>query len=107
MAAYQDVRQRHVARLMAIMPGMIERLRWPVDRIRREREDRLRDLLRVVKERSPWHRERLRALDPATASSRASACRRRASACGSCSCSSARQRERCGASFRSPEPRAG
>jgi hypothetical protein len=43
------------------MPGMIERLRWPVDRIRREREDRLRDLLRVVKERSPWHRERLRA----------------------------------------------
>ena len=67
MAAYEDVRQRHVARLMAIMPGMVERLHWPAVRIRREREDRLRDFLRIAKERSPWHRERLRTLDPATA----------------------------------------
>ena len=67
MAAYEDVRQRHVARLMAIMPGMVERLQWPAERIRREREDRLRDLLRIAKERSPWHRERLGTLGTATA----------------------------------------
>ena len=43
MLGYQDLRQRHVAGLMAMMPEMVQRLGWPPDRIRREREDRLRD----------------------------------------------------------------
>src|SRR5262249_57222415 len=64
MVGYQDLRQQHVAGLMAMMPDMVQRLGWPADRIRREREDRLRALLRVAKERSPWHRARLRDIDP-------------------------------------------
>jgi hypothetical protein len=34
---------------MAMMPDMVQRLGWSADRIRREREDRLRDLLRQAK----------------------------------------------------------
>jgi phenylacetate-CoA ligase len=64
MVGYQDLRQRHVAALMAMMPDIVQRLGWSRDRIRREREDRLRDLLRLAKARSPWHRERLRDIDP-------------------------------------------
>jgi phenylacetate-CoA ligase len=64
MVGYQDLRQRHVSALMAMMPDMVQRLGWSSDRIRREREDRLRDLLRLAKARSPWHRERLRDIDP-------------------------------------------
>src|SRR5262249_24619388 len=64
MVGYQDLRQRHVAGLMAMMPDMVRRLGWTAARIRREREDRLRALLRVAKERSPWHRARLRDIDP-------------------------------------------
>src|SRR5262249_61074791 len=63
---YHDIRQRHVARLMDILPEHVARLRWPADRIRREREDRLRDLLRVAKERSPWHHRHLRDVNPDT-----------------------------------------
>ena len=66
MAGYQDLRQRHVTTLMGIMPDLVQRLRWPEERIRDERERGLRALLRVANERSPWHRARLRAVDPET-----------------------------------------
>ena len=64
MVGYQDLRQRHVGALMAMMPEMVQRLSWPAERIRREREERLRALLRLAKARSPWHRARLRDIDP-------------------------------------------
>jgi len=64
MTRYQELRQRHVAGLLAMMPEMVQRLGWPAERIRHEREDRLRDLLRLAKERSPWHLARLRDIDP-------------------------------------------
>src|SRR5215475_15723575 len=51
MARYQELRQRHVAGLLAMMPEMVQRLGWPAERIRHEREDRLRALLRLAKER--------------------------------------------------------
>jgi phenylacetate-CoA ligase len=64
MAEYEDLRQRHLAELTTLMSEHVQRLRWPADRLRRERRDRLRDLLRVAKAASPWHRERLAGVDP-------------------------------------------
>ena len=48
MAEYEDLRQRHLADLTTRMPEHVQRLRWPAERLRRERRDRLRDLLRVA-----------------------------------------------------------
>jgi len=67
MAGYEELRQRHVQTLLGIMSGHVERLRWPVERIARARQAGLRALLQVAKERSPWHRERLHGIDPASA----------------------------------------
>jgi phenylacetate-CoA ligase len=64
MADYEDLRQRHLADLATLMPEHVQRLRWPADRLRQERRDRLRDLLRVARTSSPWHRDRLAAVDP-------------------------------------------
>jgi hypothetical protein len=54
MAAYEDLRQRHLAALAARLPEHLQRLRWPADRLARERRDRLRDLLRTAISSSPW-----------------------------------------------------
>src|SRR4029453_14230624 len=64
MTDYEDLRQRHLADLAALMPGHVQRLRWPAERLAAERCDRLRDLLRVAIASSPWHRERLAGGDP-------------------------------------------
>jgi phenylacetate-CoA ligase len=64
MAEYEDLRQRHMADLTTLMPEHVQRLRWPADRLRQERRDRLRDLLQVAKASSPWHRDRLAGVDP-------------------------------------------
>ncbi len=40
---------------------------WSQERLHEERQDRLRALLQVAKDRSPWHRERLANVDAATA----------------------------------------
>ena len=64
MAAYEDLRQRHLAELAALLPEHVQRLRWPAERLARERRDRLRHLLRVAISSSPWHRRRLAGVDP-------------------------------------------
>jgi phenylacetate-CoA ligase len=46
------------------LPEHVQRLRWPADRLRQERRDRLRDLPQVAKASSPWHRDRLAGVDP-------------------------------------------
>jgi phenylacetate-CoA ligase len=66
MAEYEDLRQRHLADLAALLPEHVQRLRWPAERIRQERRDRLRELLRVATASSPWHRDRLAGVDPDT-----------------------------------------
>jgi hypothetical protein len=53
MTDYEDLRQRHLADLMSLMPEHVQRLRWPAERLRAERRDRLRDLLRVAVASSP------------------------------------------------------
>jgi phenylacetate-CoA ligase len=64
MASYEETRHKQLADLAGILPGQVERVRWPAERIRQERRDRLRDLLGVAMARSPWHRDRLRGVDP-------------------------------------------
>ena len=64
MADYEVLRQKHVAELIQAMPQQLERIAWSDERLRAERQERLRALIRVAKERSPWHRERLAQLDP-------------------------------------------
>jgi len=66
MASYQELRERHVADLAGIFPEWVQRLRWPAERLREERQERLRALLRVALASSPWHRERLGGIDPET-----------------------------------------
>lgn len=67
MTDYATLRQRHVAEFRALVPEHIERIAWPVERIRAERQRRLRTLLGVAKARSSWHRQRLADIDPETA----------------------------------------
>ena len=67
MADYERLRERHLAEFSALVPEHLDRLRWPVERIREERERRLRTLLAAARERSSWHAGRLAAVDPATA----------------------------------------
>jgi phenylacetate-coenzyme A ligase PaaK-like adenylate-forming protein len=64
MAEYEDLRQRHLTDLATLMAEHVQRLRWPAERLAAERRDRLRDLLRVAKGASPWHRDRLAGIDP-------------------------------------------
>jgi phenylacetate-coenzyme A ligase PaaK-like adenylate-forming protein len=66
MAEYEDLRQRHLADLAALLPEHVQRLRWPAERLRQERRDRLRDLLRAATAASPWHRDRLAGVGPGT-----------------------------------------
>ena len=58
------VRERHVREKRALTPALVERISWSAERLAEERRLRLRALLRLAKERSPWHRERLREVDP-------------------------------------------
>jgi phenylacetate-CoA ligase len=61
---YEQLRQKHVAELAARMPEYVQRLDWPADKLRTEREHRLRTLVRTAQASSPWHRERLGGIDP-------------------------------------------
>lgn len=62
--AYEDLRARHVQDMQAGFWEAVERLDWPAEKLRAERERRLRNLLRVAKRDSPWHARRLWHIDP-------------------------------------------
>jgi phenylacetate-coenzyme A ligase PaaK-like adenylate-forming protein len=64
---HATLRQRHRDEFLQRMPEELEAITRPVERMRVERERRLRDLLHVARSRSPWHAARLAAIDPATA----------------------------------------
>ena len=57
-------RQRHVQEKRALTPSLIDQISWSADRLAEERRSRLRALLRLAKQRSAWHGERLRDVDP-------------------------------------------
>ena len=54
-----------LARFEELLPGLVARIDWPAARIRAERRTALSALLAAAVERSAWHRERLRGVDPA------------------------------------------
>lgn len=63
MTDYETIRQRQAQRYSELQPEYIERTRWPAEQLRNEREQRLRELILVAKERSSWHRARLAHID--------------------------------------------
>src|SRR5215203_1522817 len=60
---YESRRREHIDEMRQRLPAHLERMNWPADRLRGEREARLRKLVRTAIARSPWHRERLGHLD--------------------------------------------
>ena len=63
MSDYEALRRRHVARAVAFTPRLIEQLDWPAGRLAAHRQERLRELVRIATERSPWYRRRLADVD--------------------------------------------
>jgi phenylacetate-CoA ligase len=63
---YEETRKRHQAHFFQQLGPHLDRLGWSADRLRAERERRLRALLAVARERSEWHRERLAQVDVAS-----------------------------------------
>jgi len=61
---YEVDRFDHADELLERLPEAVERLTWPIERLRALRDERLREIVRYAKERSPWHAERLRDVDP-------------------------------------------
>jgi phenylacetate-CoA ligase len=64
MPSYGQLQQLHVADAMAKLPGQVERLGWPAERLAAHRRDALRLLVGTAQIRSPWHRRRLAGVDP-------------------------------------------
>ncbi len=69
-AAYQRLRAAHLSAVRAGLEDHVARLDWPRRRIERYRTERLRSLLGLARERSPFHAARMAGLDPATATVR-------------------------------------
>jgi phenylacetate-coenzyme A ligase PaaK-like adenylate-forming protein len=65
-SAVPDAVLRHRAALAAATPEHIDRLRWSAERIAEHQRSRLRHLLAVAKDGSPFHAARLAAVDPDT-----------------------------------------
>lgn len=64
MSNYETLRQRHSEQYRTRLSEHIQRTTWASERLRSERQSRLRALIRVGMERSPWHRGRLTHIDP-------------------------------------------
>ena len=60
---FETRRREHLQEMRQHIPTHLERMAWPVERLRAEREARLRELVRIARDRSPWHYERLKHLD--------------------------------------------
>jgi phenylacetate-coenzyme A ligase PaaK-like adenylate-forming protein len=61
--SYEATRQKHLARFQEVLPEQVQRLGWPRERIEQAQTDGLSRILRIAREHSPWHRERLRHVD--------------------------------------------
>jgi len=66
-AAYEGLRAAHLNAVRAALEDHLARLDWPRSRIERYRTQRLRSLLGLARERSPFHAARMADIDPATA----------------------------------------
>ena len=61
---FEIERQRHLQGYAARLQEEAARLTWPLERLHRLRDERLRTVLRAAKERSRWHARRLADVDP-------------------------------------------
>ena len=57
-----------MAALLKALPASMERLQWSAERLSAERTSRLRTLIGDAQTHAPWHRERLRDVNPSTIS---------------------------------------
>jgi phenylacetate-coenzyme A ligase PaaK-like adenylate-forming protein len=64
MAEYEELRQRHLLRAFEVIPELLARLTMPRDELRLHRESALRRIVAHAREHSPWHRDRLAAVEP-------------------------------------------
>ncbi|WP_319435485.1 phenylacetate--CoA ligase family protein [Mycobacterium sp. RTGN5] len=62
-SVYERVRAAHLAAVSAALGDHVGRLEWSRAQIERHRDDRLRSLLAYARERSPFHRRRLRGIE--------------------------------------------
>jgi phenylacetate-coenzyme A ligase PaaK-like adenylate-forming protein len=65
--SYERLRTAHLHQIRAALADHVDRVGWSRERIERYRTERLRALLAYARERSPFHAERMRGLDPTTA----------------------------------------
>ena len=63
-SGFEVARRRHLEGYGARLQEEAERLTWPLERLHRLRDHRLRTVLRAAKERSGWHAHRLAHVDP-------------------------------------------
>ncbi len=63
---YETLRQRHLLDMRSRIPDLVQRLDWPAERLKAERELRLRRLVTHAKARSAWHSKRLADVDVRT-----------------------------------------
>ena len=63
MSDYETQRQRHVTGALALAPHLIEQMSWGAGGLAEHRTLRLRELVRIATERSPWYRKRLSGVD--------------------------------------------
>jgi phenylacetate-coenzyme A ligase PaaK-like adenylate-forming protein len=64
MTSYGTLRARHVADLAPAAGELLGRLDWSAERLAEHRRTELRRLVRTARAASPWHRARLRDVDP-------------------------------------------
>ena len=64
MSTYPETRLLHQAHALQQLPPHLDQLTWSRERLRQHRQQRLRRLLELARQRSPWHRQRLSHLDP-------------------------------------------
>ncbi len=62
----EEIRKKLVADLFALAPEYMDHLTWPQEKLKAEREQLLRELVRTAKEKSAWHRIRLQDVEPDT-----------------------------------------
>ncbi|MEM8853056.1 MAG: phenylacetate--CoA ligase family protein [Pseudomonadota bacterium] len=60
------LREAHIAEFRRRLPEHVARLSWSKERVAEEQQRGLAATLAFAKAKSPWHRERLRDIDPAT-----------------------------------------
>src|SRR3954453_2814337 len=63
VSEFDSDRQRHLRAFADRLPVEADRLTWPLERLHRLRDERLRALLQTAKARSPWHGKRLAGVD--------------------------------------------